>query len=121
MKWLLVGIIVAGNTTSDLLNALAMRRHGEVRDFHPSAIGRLLMELSRNRYVAGGILAMAVSFFALLSLLSIADLSFAIPATSASYMVETVLAKVILKEDVRWQRWLGACLVAAGVAMLAIE
>ena len=121
MKWLLVAIIVSGNTTSDLLNALGMRRHGEVREFHPSAIGRLITALAKNRYVAGGIIAMAISFFALLSLLSIADLSFAIPATSASYMIETVLAKVILKEDVRWQRWLGACLVAAGVGLLAIE
>ena len=36
---------------------------------------------------------MAVGFFALLSLLSIADLSFAIPATAGSYMIETILAK----------------------------
>jgi hypothetical protein len=40
--------------------------------------------------------AMAISFFALLSLLSIADLSFAIPATSASYLFETILAKYLL-------------------------
>jgi len=121
VKWLLVAIIVAGNTASDLLNALAMRRHGEVREFHPSAIGRLIAALATNRYIAGAIVAMAISFFALLSLLSIADLSFAIPATSASYMIETLLAKALLKEDVRWERWLGAGLVAAGVALLAIE
>ena len=121
MKWALVAIIVVCNTTSDLLNALGMRRHGEVREFHPTAIGRLVAALAKNGYVAAGIVAMAISFFALLSLLSIADLSFAIPATSASYMIETILARLILKEDVRWQRWLGACLVAAGVGLLAIE
>jgi bacterial/archaeal transporter family protein len=121
VKWILVAVIVVCNTASDLLNALGMRRHGEVREFHPSAIGRLISALARNRYVASGIVAMAISFFALLSLLSIADLSFAIPATSASYMIETVLAKLILKEEVRWERWLGACLVAAGVGLLAID
>ena len=121
MKWLLVMVIVAGNTCGDLLNAYGMRRHGEVREFHPTAIGRLIARLVRNVYITGGIAAMAVSFFALLSLLSIADLSFAIPATSASYMLETVLAKVLLKEEVRWERWLGACLVATGVGLLAIE
>ena len=120
MKWILVLIIVACNTVGDLLNAFGMRRHGHVRDFHPNGLRRLLRSLARNIYVIGGIAAMAVSFFALLSLLSIAELSFAIPATSASYLFETVLAKYILKEDIHWQRWMGACLVAGGVALLSL-
>jgi bacterial/archaeal transporter family protein len=121
VKWALVMVIVACNATGDLLNAFGMRRQGRVRDFHPSALRRLLRAILHNRYVIGGIVAMAVAFFALLSLLSIADLSFAVPATSASYLLETILAKFILKEDVRWQRWLGAFLVACGVGLLAIQ
>jgi bacterial/archaeal transporter family protein len=113
MKWALVAVIVACNTVGDLLNAYGMRRHGEVREF------RRLGGLVRNGHVIGGTIAMAVAFFALLSLLSMADLSFAVPATSASYLFETVFAKVLLKEDVRWERWLGAGLVACGVALLA--
>jgi len=119
MKWVLVGVIVGCNATGDLLNAFGMRNAGRVHDFHPSAIRRLLRVIFHNRYVIGGIIAMAVAFFALLSLLSIAELSFSIPATSSSYLLETVLAKFILKEQVHWQRWLGAGLVAFGVALLA--
>ncbi|PWU07056.1 MAG: hypothetical protein C5B51_10955 [Terriglobia bacterium] len=120
MKWLLVLIIVLCNAAGDVLNAFGMRRHGGISDFHPTALRRLLASLARNVYVIGGIAAMAVSFFALLSLLSIAELSFAIPATSASYLLETVLAKCVLREDVHWQRWLGACLVACGVGLLSL-
>jgi bacterial/archaeal transporter family protein len=120
VKWLLVLVIVLCNTVGDVLNAFGMRRHGHVRDFHPSGLRRLFRSLARNRYVIGGIAAMAISFFALLSLLSIADLSFAIPATSASYLFETILAKFILKEDIHWHRWLGACFVACGVALLSL-
>ena len=47
--------------------------------------------------------ALAVSFFALLSLLSITTVSFAVPATAVSYLLETLLAKYILGEDVRWR------------------
>ena len=36
---------------------------------------------------------MAVSFFAYLGLLTIADLSFAVPVTAVTYVFETVLAK----------------------------
>jgi transporter family protein len=121
MKWWLVLTIVACNAAGDLLTAHGMRRHGGVEHFQPSALGRLLGALGRNRYVIGGIAVMAISFFALLALLSIADLSFAIPATAASYLLETVLAKLILKEDVRWQRWFGACLAASGVALLSLS
>jgi drug/metabolite transporter (DMT)-like permease len=121
MRWLLVLIIVACNAIGDLLNAYGMRRQGHVLDFHPSALVRLLRRLIHNRHVLGGIAAMAVGFFAMLRLLSIADLSFAVPATSASFLLETVLAKVLLKEDVHWQRWLGAFLVACGVALLTLD
>jgi bacterial/archaeal transporter family protein len=120
MKWVLVLIIIACNTTGDLLNAYGMRRQGEVTDFHPSALRRLIVCIVHNRYVLGGIAAMAIAFFSLLSLLSIAELSFAIPATSGSYLLETALARFLLKEDVRWQRWLGASMVACGVGLLSL-
>ena len=120
MKWLLVGVIVASNTVGDLLQAYGMRRHGPVAKFHPTALGRAAAALVKNGQVIGGVAAMAVGFFALLSLLSFEDLSFAVPATSASYLFETVFAKLLLKEEVRWERWLGACMVACGVALLAL-
>jgi drug/metabolite transporter (DMT)-like permease len=63
---------------------------------------------------------MAVSFFAFLALLKIADLSFAVPATAATVVVETLLARVVLKERVDGRRWAGAVLVALGVALLAV-
>jgi uncharacterized membrane protein len=63
---------------------------------------------------------MAISFFSFALLLRIADLSFAVPATAASYVVETLLAKWLLRERVDVRRWTGALLVACGVALLAV-
>ena len=67
-----------------------------------------------------GVPAMAVSFFALMALLSIAKLSFAVPATASSYVLETALAKYILREHIGWRRWAGASLVGCGVLLVAI-
>jgi drug/metabolite transporter (DMT)-like permease len=119
MKWLLVALIAAATTVSDVLQAAAMKRHGEIRDFRPGAIGRLLAMLARNKLIVASVAAMTISFFAFLVLLSVADLSFAVPATAASYVFETVLAKYLLKEPVTLGRWLGASLVACGVALLS--
>jgi drug/metabolite transporter (DMT)-like permease len=120
MKWLLVGIIVAATTAGQVLQAAGMRRHGEVHITRPGAIRRLLAWLARNEFIIASIACMAVSFFAFMSLLSVADLSFAVPATAASFVLQTILAKYVLKERVSWKRWAGAWLVAFGVALLSL-
>lgn len=120
MKWLLVAVIAAATTISDVLQAAAMKRHGEIHDFRPGALGRMVAMLVRNRMVIASIAAMTVSFFAFIALLSLADLSFAVPATAASYVLETILAKYLLGEHVTVSRWAGATLVACGVALLSL-
>jgi uncharacterized membrane protein len=63
---------------------------------------------------------MAISFFAFMTLLETADLSFAVPVSAASLVLETILARIVLKERVDARRWMGAVLVAAGVWLLAL-
>jgi drug/metabolite transporter (DMT)-like permease len=120
MKWLFIAIIVMATTVGEVMQALGMRQHGEIHDFRPGAIGRALALLSRNRFVIGSVVAMAVSFFAYMGLLTISDLSFAVPATAVTYVLETVLAKYVLKERVNGLRWAGACLVICGVALVSL-
>ncbi len=120
MRWIFIAIIVGSTTVGEVLQAAGMRRHGEIRDFRPGAIGPAVALLSRNRFVIGSVAAMAVSFFANLGLLTIADLSFAVPATAITYVMETVLAKYLLKERVNGLRWAGACLVICGVALVSL-
>jgi len=48
-----------------------------------------------------------------------ADLSFAVPVSAASLVLETILAKLVLKERVDARRWAGALLVLGGVVLLA--
>jgi drug/metabolite transporter (DMT)-like permease len=120
VKWLLVALIVCSTTAGEVLQAAGMRRHGEIREFHPTAVGRALAAMARNRFVIGGVLSMAVSFFAFLKLLSVSDLSFAVPVSAVTYAMETVLAKYLLKEHVNWQRWAGAALVVCGVALISL-
>jgi len=118
MKWILVGIIAACNTAGDVLNTAGMKRQGEVEEFNPRSLGQMIKRIFRNPYVLGGMAALTVSFFALLSLLSIANVSFAIPATAISYVLETFLAKHVLGEAVGRRRWAAATLVACGVLLL---
>lgn len=119
MTALLVALVVIPGTVGDVLNSLGMKLQGEITDWSPRGMWALARSLVRNFYIMAGIPAMAISFFALMALLSTTALSFAVPVTASSYILETALAKYILKEHVDWRRWAGACLVAIGVAMLS--
>src|SRR5215813_6546177 len=115
MKWLLVAAIACATATGDVLQTRAMKRIGEVHDFRPQAIVATARIMFRTPMLLGSIAALAVAFFSLMALMSMSDLSFAVPATASSYVLETMLARLILQEDVSWRRWIGAALVAGGV------
>jgi drug/metabolite transporter (DMT)-like permease len=120
VKWALVSAIVAATTCADLFQTAGMKRHGEIHDFRLGPLGRALGRITRNPFVLISVLFMALSFAAFVALLSVSDLSFAVPATAATYVIETVLARFLLKEHIGWKRWTGALLVACGVALVAL-
>ena len=120
MPWMLVGVIVGSTVLGDLLQTIEMKRVGEVSDFRPGKLGALFAQLARRRFLILAVFFMAISFFTFMKLLSVADLSFAVPASAASVVFETILARAILKERVDVRRWAGAGLVACGVALLAL-
>lgn len=120
MAWIYVAIIVVSTVASDLLQSWEMKRQGEVKDFGAAGIGRLLKLLLTKAPLIGSIVFLAISFYAFLALLAVADLSFAVPATALSLVAETVLARLVLKENVTPARWGGTGLVTLGVVLLAL-
>jgi multidrug transporter EmrE-like cation transporter len=120
VKWILLAVMVGATTGGDLLQSIGMRKHGEIHDFRPGALRRVAAVLARSCHIIPAIFLMAVSFFAFMSLLSVADLSFVVPVSAASFVLETILAKYVLREHVNWERWAGTGLVACGVALLAV-
>lgn len=121
IPWLLVGVIVGATVASDFLQTIEMKRQGEVSDFRPGKLGRLLARRLIRPFLMATIVCMALSFFAFLKLLTVADLSFAVPATAGSFVLETILARLLLREKVDLRRWAGAALIACGVALLALK
>jgi drug/metabolite transporter (DMT)-like permease len=120
MRWLLVFIIVGSTVLADVLQSIEMKRHGEVQDFRPGKLRGLLAGLARRSFLILAVFFMAISFFAFMKLLTFADLSFAVPVTAASFVLETAAAKLLLKEVVDGRRWGAVGLVACGVALMAL-
>lgn len=118
MKWLLLSVIVVATVLGDLLQSREMKLSGE-QGVGAKGLARLVSLIFHRRYLFLGIFCMAVSFFAFMALLQTAPLSFAVPASAATFVLETVLAKFVLKEVVGPRRAAGALLVLGGVLLLA--
>jgi drug/metabolite transporter (DMT)-like permease len=102
---------------SDLLQSFEMKRAGE-QSVGARGVGRLLRMIVARRYLLLSIVCLAFSFFAFMALVQSAPLSFAVPASASSFILETVLAKLLLKEQIGARRAAGCLLVLGGVVLL---
>jgi len=117
MRWLLVGVMVLATVLSDLLQSYEMKRAGE-QSVDARGLMRLLHLIARRRLLILGVLCNAVSFFTFMALVQLEPLSFAVPASSASFVLETLLAKLVLHERLGVRRTAGALAVLAGVVLV---
>ena len=117
MRWVLVALMVAATVLADLLQSHEMKRAGE-QSVSARGFARLLETIARRRLLILGIACNAVSFLSFMALVQTEPLSFAVPASSASFVLETVLAKFVLHERLGPRRTAGALAVLAGVVLV---
>lgn len=117
---LIAGIILFG-TVGDLILSHTMKRVG---DLSVRSVGDAFRVTGRVLGSPGfllGIACMAGAFFSLLAALSMADVSLVEPATSLSFVLNTIGAKFLLKENVDRSRWTGTLLITLGAYLLFIR
>ena len=117
---LALAALILGSTGGEIAVTYGMKATGEPARLRPMEVLRFLGKAVLNGWFWVGIPLMTVSFYALLALLSWEPISFVIPASALSYVVGTLGAKYILKEQISAARWAGVVLVCAGVALVAL-
>jgi drug/metabolite transporter (DMT)-like permease len=117
-----VGLLVylAFGLAGQLVLSHAMRQMDTVTGTETHEALRLARYVGTTPQVWLGVLLLAINFTMLLSLLSKADVSVVVPTSAASYLLLTLLAAFILRENVSVQRWLGVALISAGVALVLV-
>jgi len=117
MKWILVAAMVIATVLGDLLQSHQMKRAGE-QSVGARGFKRLLHVIAQRRLLLLGMACNSVSFFTFMALVQTEPLSFAVPVSSASFVLETVLAKFVLHERIGARRAAGALVVLAGVVLV---
>lgn len=118
MRWVLVTAMVGATVLGDLLQSHEMKQVGE-QSVSARGLARLLQIIAQRRLLFLGVACNAVSFFAFMALVQNEPLSFAVPVSSASFVLETLLARFVLHERISMRRAAGTLAVMAGVVLVS--
>jgi drug/metabolite transporter (DMT)-like permease len=115
---LLLFLVVVSGTGGEICVTRAMKRVGEVKDFRPLAVVRVILRAMKLPWMWIGISMMALAFFSLLAVLSIENVSFVVPVTALNYAAGALGGKFFLGERVTPRRWAGVLIVCIGVTLV---
>ena len=115
---LLLFFVVVSGTGGEICVTRAMKRVGEVTDFRPLAVVRVILRALKVPWMWIGVAMMALAFFSLLAVLSIENVSFVVPVTALNYAAGALGGKFFLGERVTPRRWAGVLIVCVGVTLV---
>jgi drug/metabolite transporter (DMT)-like permease len=115
---LLLFFVVVSGTGGEICVTRAMKRVGEVTDFRPLAVVRVILRALKVPWMWIGVAMMALAFFSLLGVLSIENVSFVVPMTALNYAAGALGGKFFLGERVTPRRWAGVLIVCVGVTLV---
>ncbi len=113
-------LIVVAGTAGELCVSRAMKQTGEVKDFRPLAVIKVILRALQNPWMLLGLAMMTLAFFSLLAVLAIENVSFVVPVTALSYVAGALGGMFFLRERVNGRRWVGISLVCIGVTLVFI-
>jgi drug/metabolite transporter (DMT)-like permease len=113
-------LVIGAGTGGELFVTRAMKAVGEVHDFRPAALVRVILRALRLPWMWVGLSMMGTAFFSLLAVLSIENVSLVVPVTALSYGAGALGGKFFLGEQVTPRRWSGVALVCMGVALVIL-
>ena len=116
---LLLFILVLSAAAGDVCAARGMKSVGDVSAVPSKSLLNTVLRAVQNFYLWLGIFWKAVAFFSFLALLSRAQLSWVVPASAISFVLETLAAKYWLNEKISAARWAGAVCICVGVGLLS--
>jgi drug/metabolite transporter (DMT)-like permease len=117
---LMLAFFICCSTGGEIAMTHGMKQVGEPESFRPMALLRFMGKAVKNGWVWFSVPILGAAFYSLLILLSWAPISVVIPASAFNYVVGTLGAKYLLKEQVSAKRWMGVVMVCAGVTLVLL-
>jgi drug/metabolite transporter (DMT)-like permease len=111
----LILLMVIFGPMGNILLGKGMKGIGAVTDRSPAALAHVLEQVLTSSTIWLGIVSLIAFFVAYMLVLSWADYSYVLPASSFAYVVVALLGHFVLHEIVTPTRWLGVLVICLGV------
>jgi len=112
---LFTAIVVITNVLGNAFMKYGMARVGD-----PGVSPLLYLKAIFNPAVSAGVVLLILWMLSRMTLLSWADLSYALPLTSAGYILQAVVARFWFDEQISRARWAGTLLIVGGIALVNV-
>ncbi len=113
--FLLISLMVIFGPLGNVLLAKGMRHIGALSSWELADVARTLLEIANSGYIWLGVASLITFFTAYMLVLSRADYSYVLPASSVAYGVVALLGHFLLGEVVTPLRWAGILVICMGV------
>lgn len=101
-----------------VLLSRGLKQIGEVQRWTISEVARIVGRGVTNKHILLGVLFETIFFVGLLTLLANAEVSLIWPLTSLGFVITTLAARVLEREQVSPLRWSGVILIVIGAAIV---
>ncbi len=116
----LLALMILCGAAGDVLLSKGMKEIGAVEDWSPAALAATYVRVFTHGTVWLGIACLIGFFVCYLLVLTWADFSYVLPASSLSYALVALLGWLVLGETVTMLRWCGVGLICMGVGLVGI-
>jgi uncharacterized membrane protein len=113
-------LAVLFQTAGNLLVSRGMKQLAATSPWETTRWFSFLLQMATSPSVWLGTLLLIIFFALYAALLSWADLSFVLPASSFGYVLNVGMAHYFLLESVSMSRWFGTLLISIGVVLVSM-
>jgi len=114
----LLAVAIVSQATSNVLLSHGMKHVAGVGSPDADTWLSVLLQAVRSPSILLGIGFLIIFFVLFAMALSLADLSFVVPAISSEVVINVAFADYFLNETISPTRWLGAVLISIGVLLV---
>ena len=120
-KIILLILLVTTQASGDICLSQAMKVFGEVDSFQFAAIQELIAYLFTSPWIWLGVSTLTFSMLLYLLAISKLDVSYVLPIHASSYLLNALMAWLILNESVTGVRWLATIVIGIGVFIVSLS
>lgn len=110
-----ISLTVLAGSLGHVLLSRGMRIMGPLESYQFLTLWNYFFVVLQNPWIIAGVLVEILYFLLWILVLSLAEVSFAVPMSALEYFFVTFMAIFFLNEEVNWNRWVGLVLICVGV------